>query len=72
MQISVHNSLNPSMGTDSSIDLSNNGARVPSEIVANADLSYPLEVGLATPLNIAAGAEWHRERFQVIAGQPES
>lgn len=72
MKISVHNSLNPSMGTESPIDFSNNGARVQSEIVANADLSYPLEVGFATPLNIAAGFEWHREKFQVIAGQPES
>lgn len=72
MKIAVHNSLNPSMGTLSPVDFSNNGARVQSETVANADLSYPLDVGFATPLNIAAGAEWHREKFEVVAGQPES
>jgi iron complex outermembrane receptor protein len=72
MHISVQNSLNPSMGTLSPVDFTNNGARVQSEVVANADFSYPLEVGFAKPLNIAAGAEWHREKFEVVAGQPES
>ncbi|HEY0270978.1 MAG TPA: TonB-dependent receptor [Sphingomonas sp.] len=71
MKINVKNSLNPSLGTDSPTDFSN-GSRVQSEIVANADLSYPLDIGFATPLNIAVGSEWHKEKFQVVAGDPTS
>lgn len=72
MKISVHNSLNPSLGSLSPTDFENNGQRIQSELVANADFSYPLEIGFAKPLNIAFGSQFHRERFEVVAGQPES
>ncbi|CAN5124957.1 TonB-dependent receptor [soil metagenome] len=71
MTINVENSLNPSLGTLSPSSFSN-GSRVQSEMVANADFSYPLEIGFATPLNVAAGAQWHHEKFRVIAGEPAS
>ena len=72
MQIFVSNSLNPSLGSLSPTSFRNNGKRVQNEFIANADFTYPLEIGLASPLNVAAGAEFHRESFTVVAGQPES
>ncbi len=72
MGVSVKNTINPSLGSLSPTDFDNNGARIQNEQVANLDLSYPVEVGFASPLNIAAGAEWHRESFEVVAGQVES
>jgi iron complex outermembrane receptor protein len=71
MDINVDNSLNPSMGSDSPTSFYD-GSRIQTEFVGNADVSYPLDVGFATPLNIAAGFEWHKERFQVVEGQPGS
>lgn len=71
MTINVANSLNPSMGLQSPKEF-NNGSRIQSENVANLDLSYPLEVGFSSPLNIAVGAQLHHEKFEVIAGEPAS
>jgi iron complex outermembrane receptor protein len=71
MSIYVDNTLNPSMGSDSPTKFYN-GSRVQEEQVANFDLSYPLEVGFATPLNIAGGVEWHREKFTIQTGDEAS
>src|SRR5262249_43357477 len=39
----------------------------------NLDVSRPMAVGgLAGPLNIAAGAEYRRENYQIHAGEPDS
>ena len=72
MQISVSNSINPSLGSLSPKAFKNNGSRVQSEFIANADISYPWEIGLAEPLNVAAGLQFHRESFRVIAGDPNT
>jgi iron complex outermembrane receptor protein len=39
---------------------------------ANVDLSKGFNVGFAGPLNVAAGAEYRREGYQVIAGEKAS
>jgi len=36
------------------------------------DLDRPFEVGLAAPLNVALGAEWRRETYQIRPGDPAS
>lgn len=72
MKVFVGNSLNPSLGTASPVNFTNNGSRKQSELLFNADLNYAADVGLASPLNIATGFEWHREQFEVIAGDPNS
>jgi len=72
MHIFVGNSLNPSLGTGSPVDFKNNGKRHQSEMVFNADLNYAADVGFHSPLNIAGGFQWHREQFEVIAGDPET
>ena len=44
-----------------------------NQFVANADISRPVVVkGLASPLNIAFGAEARRENYQIHAGEPDS
>lgn len=64
---------NPSLGSQSPTDFRNLGDRIQLEKFINADVSYPLAIsGFASPLNIAAGFEWHDEKFQIVAGEPAS
>lgn len=64
---------NPSMGAQSPTDFRNVGDRIQLEKFINIDVSYPLAIaGFASPLNIAAGFEWHDEKFQIVAGEPAS
>jgi len=43
-----------------------------NHFLTNLDLTREFSVGLAGPLNIAAGLEYRRENFQQIAGEPDS
>ena len=44
-----------------------------NQFVANVDIRRPFRVsGLAGPLNVAFGAEFRREAFQLNAGEPDS
>ena len=36
------------------------------------DINRPLDVGLASPLNLALGGEWRRETYQIRPGDPAS
>ncbi|WP_395330927.1 TonB-dependent receptor [Novosphingobium sp. BL-8H] len=36
------------------------------------DLTYPVDIGLAEPMNIAGGLEWRRETYGIVAGDPAS
>jgi len=64
---------NPSMGSLSPTTFDNLGDRIQTEASINVDLSYPLDIdGLASPLNVAGGFEWHKETFTIVAGAPES
>ena len=70
-------SLNPSLGPDASgvlrRDFGNLGAYTQNEISVNLDLSYPWQApGLASPVNVAAGAEWREEEFEASAGEADS
>lgn len=42
------------------------------QLVGNLDLSRGFDVGLAGPLNVAAGFEVRREGYQITAGEPAS
>jgi iron complex outermembrane receptor protein len=49
------------------------GTLVLNQFVGNADVSRPVRVkGLAGTLNIAFGAEYRRENYQIAAGEPDS
>jgi len=75
-KIYVENSANAALYYDSSsltqkgYSPSNvlDGTFMGSQWVSTLDLTHPIEVGLASPLNIAGGLEWRRERYELIAG----
>ncbi len=43
-----------------------------SEWTTNLDLSRPVDIGLASPITVAAGAEFRRDSFTIGAGDPSS
>ena len=63
--------LNPSLGPQSPTEfyLGNLEQR---ELNFNFDVSYPVEVGFASPLNVAAGLEFRRETYLVGLGDEAS
>ena len=67
----ISNSLNASLGpnTPTSFEL---GAQTQSEVVANADFTYGVDMGLASELNVAFGAQYHTEEFEISAGEAAS
>lgn len=48
------------------------GTFVNSEWTDNLDVSRPIEIGLAKPLNLAMGVEVRKDYYAIYAGQPES
>ncbi len=67
----LHHTLNPSLGPDSprNFDI---GQYAQTETNANVDLAYPVDVGMASDLNVAGGLEWRREEFDITAGEDAS
>ncbi len=63
--------VNPSLGPDSPTEFYA-GELVQEERNFNLDFSYPLEIGLASPLNIAVGGEQRRETYQIKQGETGS
>lgn len=63
----ISNTVNPSMGPNSPRSF-RPGQLEQRDIGLNVDLSYPWEIGLASPLNIAGGAELREETYEVTAG----
>ncbi|MFT5760459.1 MAG: iron complex outermembrane receptor protein, partial [Alteromonadaceae bacterium] len=62
--------FNPSWGPDS-LNRLHVGSRVQTEQVFNAEVVYPVEIGFESPVNVAAGFEWHEEKYQQNPGQIE-
>ncbi|MCZ6771576.1 MAG: TonB-dependent receptor [Proteobacteria bacterium] len=49
------------------------GSRIQKELTANAQITFPWDIGnLASPINVAAGLEWHEEDYEQVPGQLES
>jgi len=67
----VRNSLNTSFGTASQTDFDAGGLRY-AQTVANLDFSRQYDVGLATPLSVAVGAEYRNESFGIRPGETQS
>ena len=69
--LSMYNSLNASYGpqTQTSFQF---GKLIQKETDFNLDLSYPIDVGFASPLTISGGAEWRREEYTQTAGDVQS
>jgi iron complex outermembrane receptor protein len=67
----VRNTLNTSFGTASQDTFDAGGLRY-GQTVANLDFSRQYEIGLATPLSIAVGAEYRNESFAIRPGDTQS
>ncbi|GLS25276.1 TonB-dependent receptor plug domain-containing protein [Marinibactrum halimedae] len=67
----ISNTVNASLGPDTPTDF-DPGDYTQTETNFNIDLAYPVDVGLASDLNIAGGFEWRDETFEVTAGDEES
>ena len=67
----LKNTLNASLGPASprNFDI---GEYTQTESNFNVDLAYPMDVGLASDLNIAGGFEWREEEFEITAGEQAS
>src|SRR5258707_15158834 len=71
---SVRNSLNVSLGPSLPPNQESfyAGSLADKQYTANVDVSRGVSVGLAGPLNVAAGVEYRRDGYQVIAGERAS
>ena len=72
VEFRLRNTINPSLGPASPFEF-DAGALSQLEKNANADFVYPWNVGgFASPVNLAFGAEYRREQFEIEAGEPAS
>ncbi|AOS97245.1 Vitamin B12 transporter BtuB precursor [Microbulbifer aggregans] len=68
----LKDSINPSLGALSPTTF-NPGTLTQEETSVNADFVQPVELaGLASPLNVAFGAEWRDETYKIGAGDEAS
>lgn len=67
----VYDSYNASMGRASPTSFYT-GRLQQDEWTINADFTYPLEIGLAKPVNLAFGAEYRREMWGALTGDVAS
>lgn len=70
---SVGDSLNVSLGPTTTKDTFEAGTLVLNQWVGNVDIGRAVRVrGFDSPLNIAFGAEYRRENYQIVSGEPDS
>ncbi len=69
--LSMYNSISPSYGPQTQTSF-RFGNIIQKEGDANLDLTYPLHVGLASPITLSGGAEYRKETYQATAGDPQS
>ena len=67
----LSNTVNPSLGPQSPTSFTA-GKVTQRETQFHADFIYPINIGLAEPLNVAFGAEYRREAFEITAGDVAS
>jgi iron complex outermembrane receptor protein len=67
----INNTINASLGPNTPRNFIP-GGQEQTETVYNLDLSYGFEMGLASELNIAVGAEYREEEFDLFAGDEAS
>ncbi|ATC84496.1 TonB-dependent receptor plug domain-containing protein [Pseudoalteromonas agarivorans] len=67
------NTVNPSLGADQPLDNSfEAGSYIQLEKALNIDIAKLYDVGLDDPMNVAFGAEWRQESFEIISGEENS
>jgi iron complex outermembrane recepter protein len=67
----VRNSNNVTLGASSPTEF--DAGKLQAALLSfNLDAVKPFDVGLATPLNVAFGAEYRRDYYEITAGEPAS
>jgi len=67
----IRNTVNASLGPNTPRDFVPGGQRQ-TETVVDADFVYDIDMGFASDLNIAFGSEYHKEEFDLFAGDAAS
>ena len=68
----VRDSLNTSLGPTNNQTEFYSGSLIFGQFLTNFDVSRQVDFGLARPVNVAFGAEYRRENYEILAGEPNS
>ncbi|MBV8971132.1 MAG: TonB-dependent receptor [Sphingomonadaceae bacterium] len=71
LDLSMYDSLSPTYGPQSQTRF-NFGSLIQKETDVNVDLTQSVNLGLASPLTIAAGGEYRHENYTATAGDAQS
>jgi iron complex outermembrane recepter protein len=71
LDLSMTDSLSASFGPASQTSFEF-GKLIQSEQMLNADFTYPIEAGMASPITLSGGAEFRRERYEKTVGDLQS
>ncbi|MEW5683164.1 MAG: TonB-dependent receptor [Pseudomonadota bacterium] len=72
MEFTIENTVNRSIGPTSKTEFDAGGFNY-DQLVGNFSAVTSFDVAaLASPVNIAMGAEWRRENYSIFAGEPDS
>ncbi|MEQ1686973.1 MAG: TonB-dependent receptor [Sphingopyxis sp.] len=71
LDLSMTDSLSPSYGPQTQTEF-RFGKLIQREVNVNLDLTYPLEVGFASPLTLSGGFEFRREEYEATEGELQS
>jgi len=71
LDLAMTQSLNSSFGPTSQTEFTF-GELIQREANMNLDLTYPIEVGFASPVTLSGGAEYRREEYEATAGDLQS
>ena len=67
----INNTVNASYGPRTPFNF-NIGSQAQSENLVNLDFTTPIDVGMDSPLHMAFGLQYHREEFEIVAGDRAS
>ena len=71
LALSMYDSISPSYGPESQTSFEF-GDLIQEEFVANIDLSYEIDAGLASALTLSGGLEYREETYEATEGDPQS
>lgn len=71
LTLGMNQSLSPSYGPQSQTSF-NFGKLIQKEQVLNADFTYPVAAGLASPVTLSFGAEYRKEEYEKTVGDLQS
>ena len=71
LDLSMTDSVSPSFGPASQTEFYF-GKLIQKEQTVNLDLTYPVEVGFASPITLSGGAEYRREEYTTTVGDVQS